>query len=425
MFQRLREDIACIRERDPAARSTWEVLTCYPGLHAIVLHRQAAWWLAARLPLDGALRLAPRALPHRHRDPSRRDDRPARLHRPRHGRRRRRDRRDRRRLHDLPGRDARRHVADARAPSAIRRSAAASSSAPTRRCSAASRSATARASARARSCVKPVPPGATAVGNPARIIQAEADATREATAAKMGFSAYGLTQGDDPVSQAMKGLIDNASGHEHQIALLWQAIEKLSARSRELPSEDCVPRRGAHHRDLRRRAAEPAGEVSRRGRQARRSAPERRLRPERLADRGVGLDVRAADQVDAVGHGGEDARAPAASRRGRPSSVSAIAFGWPGRLMISALPRITATWRDRIAVGTKRQADPPHLLAEAGHLLVGDGQRRLGRDVARRRAGAAGGEHQVAARVVDQLAQGRARSSPARRGSGASPSRSG
>ena len=43
----------------------------------------------------------------------------------------------------------------------------------------------------------------------------------------MGFSAYGVTQGDDPVAQAMKGLIDNASGHEHQIALLWQAIEKL------------------------------------------------------------------------------------------------------------------------------------------------------------------------------------------------------
>jgi serine O-acetyltransferase len=36
-------------------------------------------------------------------------------------------------------------------------------------------------------------PGATAVGNPARIIQAEAGAAREATAAKMGFSAYGLT----------------------------------------------------------------------------------------------------------------------------------------------------------------------------------------------------------------------------------------
>src|SRR5579883_3505395 len=39
MFERLREDIATIRERDPAARSAWEVLTCYPGLHALVLHR--------------------------------------------------------------------------------------------------------------------------------------------------------------------------------------------------------------------------------------------------------------------------------------------------------------------------------------------------------------------------------------------------
>ena len=89
--------------------------------------------------------------------------------------------------------------------------------------------------------VKPVPPGATAVGNPARIIQAEAEAEREAAAARMGFSAYGVTQGDDPVAQAMKGLIDNAAGHEHQIALLWQAIEKLSSRSRELPGTDCVP----------------------------------------------------------------------------------------------------------------------------------------------------------------------------------------
>jgi serine O-acetyltransferase len=85
--------------------------------------------------------------------------------------------------------------------------------------------------------VKPVPPGATAVGNPARIMQADdRRAAREAAAAKMGFSAYGVTQGDDPVAQAMKGLIDNASGHEHQIALLWQAIEKLSARARELPA---------------------------------------------------------------------------------------------------------------------------------------------------------------------------------------------
>src|SRR3954468_2080182 len=46
MLNRLRSDIACILERDPAARSKWEVLTCYPGLHAIWIHKLARWfWL--------------------------------------------------------------------------------------------------------------------------------------------------------------------------------------------------------------------------------------------------------------------------------------------------------------------------------------------------------------------------------------------
>jgi serine O-acetyltransferase len=76
---------------------------------------------------------------------------------------------------------------------------------------------------------KPVPAGATAVGNPARIIQAELDVKREEAASKMGFSAYGVTQNDDPLSQAMRGLIDNASTQEHQISMLWKAIEQLTA----------------------------------------------------------------------------------------------------------------------------------------------------------------------------------------------------
>ena len=46
MFRKLRADIDCIRDRDPAARSAWEVLTCYPGLHAIYIHKLAHWfWL--------------------------------------------------------------------------------------------------------------------------------------------------------------------------------------------------------------------------------------------------------------------------------------------------------------------------------------------------------------------------------------------
>jgi serine O-acetyltransferase len=85
---------------------------------------------------------------------------------------------------------------------------------------------------------KPVPAGATAVGIPARIIQAEDTARREEAASKMGFSAYGITQNDDPLSQAMRGLIDNAASQEHQIALLWHAIETLAVARRE---GDCVP----------------------------------------------------------------------------------------------------------------------------------------------------------------------------------------
>jgi serine O-acetyltransferase len=46
MFKKLRGDIACILERDPAARTAWEVLTCYPGLHAVYIHKLAHWfWL--------------------------------------------------------------------------------------------------------------------------------------------------------------------------------------------------------------------------------------------------------------------------------------------------------------------------------------------------------------------------------------------
>ncbi|MFM8691575.1 MAG: serine O-acetyltransferase, partial [Limnohabitans sp.] len=78
-------------------------------------------------------------------------------------------------------------------------------------------------------------------GNPARIIQAEQDARREEAASKMGFSAYGVTQNDDPLSQALRGLIDHAASQEHQIALLWQALEQLCDRQQ-------VPVPGDAHR---------------------------------------------------------------------------------------------------------------------------------------------------------------------------------
>jgi serine O-acetyltransferase len=240
MFARLREDIACILERDPAARSRWEVLTCYPGLHALVIHRwaHAAWkrqwrWLGRFLSHIGrfltGIEIHPGATI---------------------GRRVFIDHGmgvvigEMAEIHDectiyqgvtLGGtslvRGAKRHPTLERGVIVGANACVLGGF-------------TVGAGARVGSgavVTKPVPAGATAVGNPARIIEAQADAAREEVSARMGFSAYGVTQGDDPVSQAMKGLIDNAAGHEHQIALLWQAIEKLSARSRELPAEDCVP----------------------------------------------------------------------------------------------------------------------------------------------------------------------------------------
>ena len=49
MFRQLKEDIACVRERDPAARSVLEVLLLYPGLKAIRMHRRANWCYRHRL----------------------------------------------------------------------------------------------------------------------------------------------------------------------------------------------------------------------------------------------------------------------------------------------------------------------------------------------------------------------------------------
>ena len=53
MFDRLREDIRCVFDRDPAARNRFEVLTTYPGIHALLIHRLSHWlwhlglkWLA-------------------------------------------------------------------------------------------------------------------------------------------------------------------------------------------------------------------------------------------------------------------------------------------------------------------------------------------------------------------------------------------
>jgi serine O-acetyltransferase len=239
MFSRLREDITCILERDPAARSRLEVLLCYPGLHALIWHRWAKWFWSHRMHVAG------RFMSHLGRFLTGIEIHPGATI----GRRVFIDHGmgvvigEMAEIHDectiyqgvtLGGtslvKGAKRHPT---LETGVIIGANASVLGGF----------TVGAGARVGSgavVTRPVPAGATAVGNPARIIAAETDAAREATAARLGFSAYGVTQGDDPVAQAMKGLIDNASSHEHQIALLWSAIERVLDEG-VAQAKDCVP----------------------------------------------------------------------------------------------------------------------------------------------------------------------------------------
>lgn len=238
MFQRLREDIACILERDPAARSTWEVLTCYPGLHALVLHRRAHWcWTHGYKWLGRFISHVARWLTGIEIHPGATIARKVFID---HG------------MGVVIG-----EMAEIGEGCTIYQGVTLGGTSLVK---GAKRHPTLEAGVivGANACVlggftvgagarvgsnavvtKPVPAGATAVGNPARIIEAKADVQREEAAAKMGFSAYGITQNDDPLSQAMRGLIDNASSQEHQIALLWKAIETLSQHRAD--DGDCVP----------------------------------------------------------------------------------------------------------------------------------------------------------------------------------------
>jgi serine O-acetyltransferase len=233
MFEHLREDIACILERDPAARSTWEVLTCYPGLHALVMHRWAhACWTRGWRWLGRFISHLARWFTGIEIHPGATIGRRVFID---HG------------MGVVIGETAEigdectiyqgvtlggtsLYKGEKRHPT-LGKGVVVSAGAKVLG------GFTVGDGARVGSnavLLKPVPPGATAVGIPARIIQKDAQG---GAAAPPAFSAYGVTQGDDPVSLALKGLVDNAAGHEHQIALLWQAIEKLAQSQRP----ECIP----------------------------------------------------------------------------------------------------------------------------------------------------------------------------------------
>jgi len=237
MFDRLRSDIQCILDRDPAARSAWEVLTCYPGLHALLLHRWAHWcWLHGLKWLGRFVSYFARWFTGIEIHPGAKIGQGVFID---HG------------MGVVIGETA--EVGDGCTIYHGVTLGGTSLYKGTKRHPTLGRNVIVGAGAKVLGgftvgdgakigsnavVVKPVPAGATAVGNPARIIEAEGDVKREEAASRMGFSAYGVTQSDDPLSQALRGLIDNAAAQEHQIALLWQAIEKLSAGK---PPAECVP----------------------------------------------------------------------------------------------------------------------------------------------------------------------------------------
>lgn len=225
MFQRLREDILSVFDRDPAARSFWEVLTCYPGLHAVFLHRlaHALWgwrlrWLARFISyfsrfLTG-IEIHPGATIGRRffidhgmgvviGETAEIGDDVTLYHAVTLG--------------GTSWNKGKRHPtlgdgvvigagAKVLGPITIGAGAKVGSNAVV---------------------VKEVPPGATAVGNPARIIEPAKEQAREEKAQQMGFTAYAVVRDtDDPLAKAIHGLLDHAVETDRRLELLLQKLER-------------------------------------------------------------------------------------------------------------------------------------------------------------------------------------------------------
>lgn len=228
MFARLRSDIQCILERDPAARNAWEVLTCYPGLHALVLHRRAHWCWTHGLPWLGRL------ISHLSRGLTGIEIHPgARIGEGvffDHG------------MGIVIGETA--EIGDGCTIYHGVTLGGTSLYKGTKRHPTLGKNVVVSAGAKVLGgfevgdnakigsnavVIKPVPAGATAVGIPARIIPSKQGESADVSDGPPKFNAYGITQEDDPLSQALRGLIDQAAAQEQQIALMWQALERAGA----------------------------------------------------------------------------------------------------------------------------------------------------------------------------------------------------
>ena len=237
MFTRINEDIASIMERDPAARSYWEVLTCYPGLHAVVMHRWAnACWRRGLRWLGRFISHIARGLTGIEIHPGATIGRRVFID---HG------------FGVVIGETA--EVGDdctiyqgvtlggtsltkgkKRHPT-LERGAIIGAGAKVLGSFTVGEGAKVGSNA---VVVKAVPAGATAVGNPARIIEKEAPSARDDAAARM-FAAYGLTpNGDDPLSKALHGLIDNAASQELQLVKIVTALKAAGIAVETVPQLD-------------------------------------------------------------------------------------------------------------------------------------------------------------------------------------------
>ncbi|MDD5330490.1 MAG: serine O-acetyltransferase [Sulfuricella sp.] len=237
MFGRLRENITVVFERDPAARTTWEVLTTYPGLHALLVHRlsQRLWrwrlkWLARFVSYLGrwftGIEIHPGATIGRRvfidhgmgvvvgETAEIGDD--CTLY---HGVTLGGTSWNKGKRHPTLGRGV---VVGAGAkilgPIFLGDGAKVGSNAVV---------------------VKDVPAGATAVGIPARILDSTAEA-RENKAQKMGFSAYAISADmNDPVVKAIHGLLDHTVVMDQRIEQLIAQLKKMGVEAEApAPAQD-------------------------------------------------------------------------------------------------------------------------------------------------------------------------------------------
>ena len=220
MFRYLREDIRAVFDRDPAARSSWEVLTCYPGIHALIMHRLAHWLWGHRL------RWLARFTAHLARFFTGIEIHPG----ARIGRRFFIDHGmgvvigETAEIHDdvtlyhgvtLGGTSWNKGKRHPTLENGVVIGAGAKVLGPI------IISAGAKVGSNA-VVTKAVPAGATAVGNPARIFDnSEQTRQREEQAEKLGFSAYAIARDqDDPLAKAIHGLLDHAAETDRRLASL-------------------------------------------------------------------------------------------------------------------------------------------------------------------------------------------------------------